>query len=343
MSAAWMWLRIAAVVLTLAPAARAYLLIPDIVYESPGSTRNVLDVILPTSGAMRGQPTIVYIHGGAWHTRDKGDDLAVYIRLTSYGYSVVACNYTLAAAGAPSFPQAIQDVKNVVRWVRTEGQQYNLSPTVVVVGPSSGGHMAQMVATTSGELEFETLTPPLGGYRPQAFVSIAGFSDLEWHVQTYGPQTMFTRFLGASYGTQTVALYQNASPIFHVSPCDPPGGFIHGTADVVVPHQHSLMMADALRAQRKFTIVSLVQDAGHSYEPFGGAIGIADRIAEMIPTLLSYARTPDLNGDGQVTPDDVDAMIELFNARDPRADLNGDKRHTNDDLVLFMAIYRRGC
>jgi acetyl esterase/lipase len=323
--------------------AQTHLVFQNIEYESPGSTRNRLDVIMPNGGPLPGTPTIIYIHGGAWHTRDKADDLAVYVELTRFGYAVVACNYTLAASGAPSFPQAVQDVKNVLRWVRTEGHHYNLSPLIVAAGPSAGGHLALMSALTSGHVLFESLSPPLGGYRPQAFISIAGFTDLEWHVATFGQQQMFNRFLGNWYNPETVALYRSASPVFHVSPCDPPGALIHGTEDPVVPHDHSLMLVEALNARRIFTSLTLVLGGNHSFDPLGGQLGVARRIAGIIPVLRPHFLTPDLNGDGRLDVEDFHALVDLYSANDMRADINGDGTLNIDDFHAYINLFAKGC
>jgi acetyl esterase/lipase len=331
------------VVLGLAPAARGYQVIADITYSSPGSTRNKLDIIMPLSGPTPGLPTIVYIHGGAWHTRDKGDDLPLYIELTNHGYAVVACNYTLASSGNPSFPQAVRDVKNVIRWVRIHGGQHGLSPVIITAGPSAGGHLAMMAAMTAGNAQFETLSRPLGGYRPSAFISIAGFTDLEMHVLMYGQEPMFHRFLGAWYDEQTAPLYRAASPAFHVTNCDPPGGMVHGTADTVVPPSHAVLMAQTMQTHGIFATVELVNGAGHSFDPMGGHVGVAQRIAALAPLLMQHSPTADLNGSGALNIEDFIEMISLFAIEDPRADINMDGNLNIEDFISFITLFAQGC
>lgn len=323
--------------------AQSHLLFSDREYESPGGARTQLDIIMPDFGPRPGTPTIVYIHGGAWHTRDKTDDMPLYIELTKHGYAVVACNYTLASSGNASFPQAVQDVKNVLRWVRVEGHHFNLSPVIVVCGPSAGGHLAMMAALTSGMPEFETLSRPLGGYRPQAFISLAGFTDLEWHAATQGQSQMFNRFLGDWYTPETVALYRSASPIFHVSHCDPPGALLHGDVDEVVPCEHALMFIDAMELKRIPAYLKVVENAGHSFDPYGGQVGVARRLAALIPMLEADFVTPDLDGDGALTVDDFFAMVDLYAIADPRADINGDEKFNIDDFVAYMNLFAVGC
>jgi hypothetical protein len=52
---------------------------------------------------------------------------------------------------------------------------------------------------------------------------------------------------------------------------------------------------------------------------------------------------PDLNADGELTFDDIQLFISLFNANDNRADFNGDQEWTFDDIQLFISLFNAGC
>jgi hypothetical protein len=52
---------------------------------------------------------------------------------------------------------------------------------------------------------------------------------------------------------------------------------------------------------------------------------------------------PDLNSDGELTFDDIQLFISLFNANDNRADFNNDQEWTFDDIQLFISLYNAGC
>ena len=51
----------------------------------------------------------------------------------------------------------------------------------------------------------------------------------------------------------------------------------------------------------------------------------------------------DLNGDTELTFDDIQLFIQLFNANDNRADLNSDQEWTFDDIQLFISLFNAGC
>jgi hypothetical protein len=52
---------------------------------------------------------------------------------------------------------------------------------------------------------------------------------------------------------------------------------------------------------------------------------------------------PDLNSDGELTFDDIQLFVTLYNTADARADLNGDQEWTFDDIQLFVQLYNAGC
>jgi hypothetical protein len=52
---------------------------------------------------------------------------------------------------------------------------------------------------------------------------------------------------------------------------------------------------------------------------------------------------PDLNNDGELTFDDIQFFVSLYNANDPRADFNNDQEWTFDDIQLFISLYNAGC
>jgi WD40 repeat protein len=65
-------------------------------------------------------------------------------------------------------------------------------------------------------------------------------------------------------------------------------------------------------------------------------------IKALIPPLPPLCRA-DLNNDGELTFDDIQAFVALYNANDPRADFNSDGEWTFDDIQAFIAAYNAGC
>ncbi|RME90273.1 MAG: hypothetical protein D6770_02785, partial [Anaerolineae bacterium] len=67
-------------------------------------------------------------------------------------------------------------------------------------------------------------------------------------------------------------LLAQASPINHISPDDPPFLIFQGTKDTVVPPSQSEALYEALKVGGVPARLVLVENAGHSFRPVGGAI-----------------------------------------------------------------------
>src|SRR5215203_4529719 len=127
------------------------------------------EVTLPSS------PTLLFVHGGGWGGGNKNffgvpgySESALLDHLCALGYRVVSCNYALACDDlatpgvydAPSYPQAILDVRAAIGWIRLHGWKspYELSDCVVAIGISAGGHLAAMAGALSSNQD--VFTPP---------------------------------------------------------------------------------------------------------------------------------------------------------------------------------------
>ena len=282
--------------------ARAVEVLSDLSYASPGGDHNVLDLYLPDPAPDATVPTVLFIHGGGWSKGDKADDAAFHTATAQAGYPVVACNYTLSSPGAPSYPQAVFDVKAVVRWIREEGGAHGLSPRIVAVGASAGGHLALMLGTTAGVPAFEPQPAPTGGYGVDAVVSFFGPADLVYHMQHDAQHDAVEQFLGLTFSDATEAEFEAASPIAYVSASSAPTAFYHGRLDHTVPVEESERMNAALRDAGVWSQLTTVADAGHGFAGFGGQDGASRTVTEIIPRLLSGEPIDPSPGPGPHSP-----------------------------------------
>ena len=153
------------------------------VYRTVGSRRATLDVYLPartsnTSDTERLRPAVLALHGGSWiggsMTAFRYDARNTVIRLAQQGLVVFALDYRLARPGSPSWPAVVGDLREAVRWVRRHSGEFGIDPgRIAVLGQSSGGHLAALLATLP-----EERGPDGVSSRVQAVVSFYGPSDL---------------------------------------------------------------------------------------------------------------------------------------------------------------------
>lgn len=154
---------------------------------TPGAPQ-CLDLYVPGVRAP-GAPTLVWVHGSGFAN---GDKQSLRVRrlcqaVAKAGVPAVAINFTLAKCGLPpgqgaSFPQNVFDVKLALRWVRTAGRAYDLSPCVLLAGSSSGGILATLCGTAWDVEEYDPLgaTPhALDLYRPNLVVAFSVLPDLQ--------------------------------------------------------------------------------------------------------------------------------------------------------------------
>jgi acetyl esterase/lipase len=200
--------------------------------------------------------------------------------LTEAGFAVASINYRLSADAA--FPAQVHDCKGAIRWLRANAADYALdSDHFGVWGRSAGGHLAALVGTSGGVAELEG---DVGG-------NLERSSRVQAAADYCGPTNAFTfaqfvhdcgrpepPFLGRCLG-EIVAhaddpewaywanLARLASPVFSVTPDDPPFFIAHGVADTRVPASQSQELNDRLIAAGVPPTFDLVPDANHGRIP----------------------------------------------------------------------------
>jgi acetyl esterase/lipase len=184
--------------------------------------------------------------------------------------------------GVPSWPAAIQEIQNSVRWVRNHSAQLGIDPTrVAAIGESSGAHLAALLglepdgpvsADAPPSLSSPSPPPSATSARVQAVVEMSGPTDLPalYQADPGNGGIKAVGFLGG-YPDQIPGRFQAASPVDLVSSGDPPMLLIQGTADTTVPASQATELADALTAAGVPHQLILVPGAGHT--PQGLALG----------------------------------------------------------------------
>ncbi len=116
--------------------------------------------IYQAAGQTEPGPCIVYYFGGGWMWGEykQVTQKAVYcrdlVRMTAQGYTIVCPDYRLVSQAV--FPACIHDAKGVIRFLKANGAAYHIDPERIgVLGNSAGGHLAAMVALSSGHPELE--------------------------------------------------------------------------------------------------------------------------------------------------------------------------------------------
>ena len=104
-------------------------------------------------------PTLLDLHGGAWNDKDRFANEPMDRALAASGVLVCAIDMTLAAE-AP-YPASVQDANYGVRWLKWKAPQWHGDPsTLGVLGSSTGGHIAELIAMRPRDARYNAITLP---------------------------------------------------------------------------------------------------------------------------------------------------------------------------------------
>ena len=241
----------------------------DVIYARTDTGDLTLDIYTPKSRSEEKIPVIVYVFGGGWFSGNKHQiqRLGGHL-LTRHGYAVIATTYR--HSDSAKFPAQIHDLKGTMRWIRAKAIDYNFNADAIGVwGPSAGGHLAALLATTNGnpELEGEIGGVELSHYSSdvQAVVDLFGVANLV--KQTKPRDWMTERLLGGPQAERT-ALARLASPHFHASSSSTPILIFHGDKDELVPVEQSINFHRHLQEVGADSTLHIIEGGTHGGEAF---------------------------------------------------------------------------
>ncbi len=185
-------------------------------------------------------PGLLFLPGGGWVSANHELLKERYgIPLAERGYVCVTAPYRVMEQAI--WPAAIQDVKAILRWMRTNSANLGIDPErVAVAGKSAGGHLALLTAATNSKVEYEgpgITSADLS--RVSAAVGVAAASDIReyWQREPLVPYTA---------SDPSAAALTAANPAELVNSDWPPVLLLHGTNDDRVDHRMSMRLFDLL-------------------------------------------------------------------------------------------------
>jgi FAD/FMN-containing dehydrogenase len=119
-----------------------------------GSQRTLrLDIQQPAAGEPH--PLVIYVCGGGFWYAMKASGLGLRTFVAESGFVVASVEYRTVADGA-RWSDAVSDVKEAIRFLRSQASTYGIDPTRVGLwGESAGGYLAAMAALTNGMQRFD--------------------------------------------------------------------------------------------------------------------------------------------------------------------------------------------
>lgn len=213
------------------------------------STGLKLDVYRPVASV--DAPVVVFFHGGSWTGGKRQWYRFVGTALASRGIVAVIPDYR-------KYPQVkmagfMADAARAVTWAHAHAREFGGSASrLFIMGHSSGGHIAGLLATDGRWLQAQGMTTrELAG-----FIGLAGVYD-------FVPIPPNEKDMLGMFG-HAPAEQHRAQPIDFVDGDEPPMLLLHGLADKEVEVHNSTSLADTMKAHAKPVTLKLYPGVGHS-------------------------------------------------------------------------------
>lgn len=103
-------------------------------------------------------PTIVDVHGGAWHNGDRTNNAGIDRALAARGIVVAAVDFRQPPEAG--YPASICDVNLATRWLKAHAEEFKGTTTVGAFGNSSGGHQVVLSAMRPRHPAYSALALP---------------------------------------------------------------------------------------------------------------------------------------------------------------------------------------
>ncbi|MGL5135744.1 MAG: alpha/beta hydrolase fold domain-containing protein, partial [Planktothrix sp.] len=168
--------------------------------------------------------TLVAVHGGGWISGSKEEVLPQLLPFLTQGWSIVNVGYRLGNVALA--PAAVEDVRCALRWVFSQGSKYQFDLNkIVVIGGSSGGHLATLSSILPNSAGFDLLTETaeyknIPELKVAAIINLFGIMDVNDVLLGDNRQDYALMWFGQQPNTQELA--NKISPINYIRPGLPP-------------------------------------------------------------------------------------------------------------------------
>ncbi|MDR1287908.1 MAG: alpha/beta hydrolase [Treponema sp.] len=100
------------------------------------------------------QPVLVWLCGGGFTEMDRNVWLAEMAWFAKYGYTVASIDYGVAFRDR--FPQAIVDIKEAIRYLRSNEDEFCIDGSrIAIMGESAGGYYSALAGVSGNVKEWD--------------------------------------------------------------------------------------------------------------------------------------------------------------------------------------------
>lgn len=206
---------------------------------------------------------IIYVISGSWFSSYNGIEINTTAaeQFLKNGYTVFAVMH--GSQPRYAIPDAVNDLKRAVRYIRYNARKFGIDPDHIgITGTSAGGHLSLTIATADDKIN-PTAPDPVDRvssrvqavavlFPPTDFLNwggpglnLVGAKDILKTSRAWGAvdfkvwNDQFSLYEEVTDTSKRNKIAWEISPLYSVSPDDPPVFIIHGDADPTVPLQQS--------------------------------------------------------------------------------------------------------
>ncbi len=220
--------------------------------------KQVMDIYLPEGRNTRTTKLMFVFHGGSWSSGDKAG-MDMYIdSMKSFlpDYAFVNVNYRLATFAANKFPAQEKDVKAAIEYVMQRTDEYAVSREVVLLGASSGAHLALLHAYK--------YTEPVKVKAVISFFGPTDFTDLYTNPPHPQAPYLLTLLLNGT-PSQNPEAYNQSSPVYFVNKESSPTLILQGERDMLVNPRQATLLKEKLQQAGVAHELVLYPSEGHGW------------------------------------------------------------------------------
>jgi acetyl esterase/lipase len=236
---------------------------PDVVYGHKDGLAMTMDVYYP-EGEANGAGILFMVSGG-WFSRWQPPEQTkpLFEPYLDAGYTMFAVRH--GSSPRYTIPDAVSDVRQAVRFVRQNADDFGVdAERLGVMGMSAGGHLALMLGTTGEDGKPDAKDLDSQASRVAAVVALVPPTDLRVAVWE-SPESLpaYRNFPALDLAME---LAEKHSPLVHVTPDDAPALVIMGGKDELVPPRHGHWIDEAYEREKVTRKLIVFPDAGHGLE-----------------------------------------------------------------------------
>ena len=203
-------------------------------------------------------PAIAVIYGGAWQSGAPTNDEMFSRYMAAQGYTVVALDYR----HAPQFryPAQLEDIQTALSFIQTHAEVLEIDrQRIALLGRSAGAHLASLVAYGQSPVPIRAV---VNYYGPANLTE--GYNEPPMP-DPINVRAVLENFLGGN-PDQVPQLYQDASPINHISSNLPPSLLVYSRRDHLVLPKFGRQLYEKLQRTGNQAVFLDIPWAEHAFD-----------------------------------------------------------------------------